>query len=419
MTLRDRIAQFGPGLLYAGAAVGVSHLVQSTRAGAEFGFQLIAVVILVNILKYPVFEVGPRYAAATGKTLLDGYQRIGNWAVWIYVVMSVLTMFIIMGAISIVTAGLFAQLTGWALEAPFVAVILLVLSVLILGWGHYSTLDRVMKLIIVLLTVSTILALSFSWIEPGVKSEEFMEVFDFGNKGHILFLVALIGWMPAPIDISIWHSVWSVSKNKEQGRRLPLKQVLADFKVGYWGTTFLACCFVALGATIMYGTSQSPSEKSVEFAGQLIKLYTQNLGQWAFPFIALAAFTTMFSTLLTCLDAFPRTLRRSTKLLAPRYDDRKKHNGLYWFWLIITALGTSIILLFFFRDMRAMVDLATTLSFVIAPVLAYLNFRAIQHPDVPAESKPSTGLRRFFIGSLIVLCLFSVGYLIFKVSTIL
>src|SRR5210317_657964 len=102
MTLRDRLAQFGPGLLYAGAAVGVSHLVQSTRAGAEFGLQLLAVIILVNVVKYPIFESGPRYAAATGKSLLDGYQRIGNWAVWIYVAMSVLTMFIIMGAISIV-----------------------------------------------------------------------------------------------------------------------------------------------------------------------------------------------------------------------------------------------------------------------------------------------------------------------------
>ena len=53
MTLRDRLAQFGPGLLYAGAAVGVSHLVQSTRAGAEFGLQLLAVIILVNVIKYP------------------------------------------------------------------------------------------------------------------------------------------------------------------------------------------------------------------------------------------------------------------------------------------------------------------------------------------------------------------------------
>ena len=31
------LKRLGPGLLFAGAAIGVSHLVQSTKAGAEFG----------------------------------------------------------------------------------------------------------------------------------------------------------------------------------------------------------------------------------------------------------------------------------------------------------------------------------------------------------------------------------------------
>jgi Mn2+/Fe2+ NRAMP family transporter len=57
---------FGPGLLWAAAAIGVSHLVQSTRAGAMAGFGLAGVVLLANIFKYPFFEYGPRYAAASG-----------------------------------------------------------------------------------------------------------------------------------------------------------------------------------------------------------------------------------------------------------------------------------------------------------------------------------------------------------------
>jgi Mn2+/Fe2+ NRAMP family transporter len=61
------LAKLGPGLLYAGAAVGVSHLVQSTRAGAQFGFALVAVVIISNILKYPFFQVGPRYSAVLAR----------------------------------------------------------------------------------------------------------------------------------------------------------------------------------------------------------------------------------------------------------------------------------------------------------------------------------------------------------------
>ena len=66
----------GPGLLYAGTAVGVSHLVQPTRAGAMFNFDLVWILVLANILKYPFFEFGTRYAVATGKNLVDGYAAV-------------------------------------------------------------------------------------------------------------------------------------------------------------------------------------------------------------------------------------------------------------------------------------------------------------------------------------------------------
>jgi Mn2+/Fe2+ NRAMP family transporter len=68
----------GPGIIWAGAAVGVSHLVQSTRAGAGFGFELVALVLAANLLKYPFFEFGPRYAIASGESLIHGYLRMGK-----------------------------------------------------------------------------------------------------------------------------------------------------------------------------------------------------------------------------------------------------------------------------------------------------------------------------------------------------
>ena len=46
----------GPGLLFAAVSVGVSHVVQSTRAGAGYGFSLMGIIVLALILKYPLFE---------------------------------------------------------------------------------------------------------------------------------------------------------------------------------------------------------------------------------------------------------------------------------------------------------------------------------------------------------------------------
>ena len=95
----------GPGLLFAGAAIGVSHLVQSTRAGADFGFGLLWALLLVNLFKYPFFQYGPRYATATGESLIDGYKKLGHWVLILYFILTFLTMFTIQAAVTIVTAA--------------------------------------------------------------------------------------------------------------------------------------------------------------------------------------------------------------------------------------------------------------------------------------------------------------------------
>ena len=109
----------GPGLILAAAAIGVSHLVQSTRAGADYGFSLVWAIILANIFKYPFLEFGPRYAIATQKSMIKGYKHLGNWAFWVFVVFTIGTMFIIQAAVTIVTASLAAELTGLILS-PFI-----------------------------------------------------------------------------------------------------------------------------------------------------------------------------------------------------------------------------------------------------------------------------------------------------------
>lgn len=69
--MKNLAKALGPGILFASTAIGVSHLVQSTRSGAEFGFSLIWAVILANLFKYPFFEFGSRYTNVTGESLSE------------------------------------------------------------------------------------------------------------------------------------------------------------------------------------------------------------------------------------------------------------------------------------------------------------------------------------------------------------
>lgn len=393
--LQNFLKTLGPGLLYAGAAIGVSHLVQSTRAGSDFGYGLVWAVIIANLLKYPFFEMGPRYATATGKTLLDGYKNLGSWALIIYLIMTFGTMFTIQAAVTVVTAGLAEELTGIVLPPWAWSAILLAACLLILGVGRFSFLDKTMKVVIVVLSLTTIAAFIAAFGAEVQVDEAKMAHFSWSDHGHVVFLIALMGWMPAPIDISIWSSVWNKAKQEETGYRPTMKEALLDFNIGYWGTLVLALCFLGLGAMVIYGTDVQLAAAGGAFSRQLIGIYTSSLGKWAYWLIAIAAFTTMFSTTITCLDAFPRVLRKSGALLVPPLarKEKKLDQPMYWIWILITALGAVMVLAFFISSMKVMVDIATILSFLTAPVLAGLNYLVMYGKDVAPADKPGTFLK--------------------------
>ena len=152
------LQKLGPGLLFAGAAIGVSHLVQSTKAGANFGFGLLWALLLINLIKYPFFQFGPRYAAATGESLLEGYNKLGKGVLKAYALLTIATMFTIQTAVTIVTAGIASTLFGSEVSMEIWSVIILSICFLLLLVGKYSLLDKMMKVIIIVLSLSTLFA---------------------------------------------------------------------------------------------------------------------------------------------------------------------------------------------------------------------------------------------------------------------
>ena len=394
----------GPGLLFAGAAVGVSHLVQSTRAGADFGFGLLWALLIAALFKYPFFQFGPRYAAATGETLLDGYKKLGKGILVVSYSISFVTMFIIQAAVTIVTAGLAVNLFG-LFDMTTWSILITILSISLLLVGKYKLLDSLMKYVILVLTICTLIAVSVALMKNN-QAFTFTQVFPKGTI-EITFLIAFLGWMPAPLDVSIWQSIWSLEKDKATLKTTTTKQAIFDFNVGYVGTIFLAVCFVILGALVMYNSGESFSNKGDVFASQLIALYTQNLGKFTYIFISIAAFTTMFSTTITTLDASPRTMSKANDLL---FSEKIKLG--YWFWIILLGIGTYIILRYFRDNMGLLVKIATILSFLTAPFYAILNFILISGKHTPKKHQPSLYLKILSVCGIIFLIVFSAWFLL-------
>lgn len=415
---RSLLAVLGPGLLFAGAAVGVSHLVQSTRAGASYGLSLVVFVVLANVVKYPAFRFGAHYAAGSGVSLLEGYRRQGRFALVLYLLLTLATMWTVQAAVTVVTAGLLIHITGFGLSPLVASAVLLIFCGALLGLGEYKWLDRVTKVAVAIFTVATLAATLMALPQLGVLS--FWPNFETWSLPDVLFLAALIGWMPSAIDVSVWQSLWTLAKAKERGA-LSYRDTMLDFHVGYGGTVVLALCFVILGASVLSG--QELEGGAGAFGAQLVQLYASTLGEWSRPLIATAALLVMFSTTLTVLDGFPRALsvlvERFRGPETPFDEDPsapKSRRSAYWLAMLILAGGSLCVLAFALSSLKAMVDLATTLSFLTAPILSLLNHRAMTQTPLSGEAQPSRLLLRASLAGLAIQGAFALCYLWLKVT---
>jgi Mn2+/Fe2+ NRAMP family transporter len=419
--LNNRLSQFtktaGPGILFASTAIGVSHLVQSTRAGADYGLLLLGFVIVVSLLKYPFFEYGSRYANVTQTSIIDGYKKLGKPVLWMYFLITIASMFFITGAVGFVTAGFFENLFGLEFLGQWTIILLFGICVIILAIGKYHVLDSLIKIVAIVLLVSTVCAfLLVLWNGPVQPAEDFVPKELWTSTG-IFFLLALMGWMPTALDLSSWNSLWTLERMKDTNYRPKLKETLFEFRLAYTITAILATMFVTLGAFIFFGSGEELPNNNADFAHMVVTLYTQTIGQWSYLVIAAAAFAVMFGTILAVFDGYSRSLQRTVELIFTKKEEviRTKFRSFYILFLFVILAGSLIVVLQFAGNLREIVDFATVLSFMIAPVIAVINLRLVTGKYLDKNSQPSAWLKVLSFAGILFLTGFAIYFLITRI----
>ncbi len=195
-------------------------------------------------------------------------------------------------------------------------------------------------------------------------------------------------------------------RKKKTDKEFNVKSSLVDFNVGYIATIILGLGFLALGALVMFQSGAVFSGKADVFSNQLISIYTKNLGSWSYIIIGIAAFTTMFSTTLTTLDASPRAMAKTTQLLFGNILKRA-----YLLWIFVLISGTILIFFFLKSEMELLIEIATILAFLTAPFYAIINYKLISSRHTPKEWQPSTKLHILSWLGILFLIGFSGWYL--------
>lgn len=413
------LKSIGPGILYAATAVGASHLVQSTRAGATYGLSLILLILITFVAKYPAFRFGAQYASATGNSLLHGYRSQGQWAVAIYIIIALGTMFAAVPAVTLLTAGLTKVAFGLQMGAMNIAVIILIGCAVLLITGGYHLLDQLAKVLMVFLAIATLVATAL--IIPKINWSGSGGLMPHGIvRADVFFMVALLGMMPTSVDISVWHSLWSVAKSRDSGHRSSLRESLLDYHIGYAGSFVLAVCFVLLGTGLMHNSGMQFESGAAEFSAQLINLYKLSLGDWSGPLIGFVAVAVMFSTVLAGLDGYPRAavslykIYRGQTLAEDDLSTPADNKAVYISSLLVLVLGSMLILYLFVTSLKLVIDIASTILFLFAPIVAWLNHRSMTSPKFPVNARPGRGLLALSVLGIIWLSAFSAYFLYLK-----
>ncbi len=418
LDLKKILKTIGPGLLFASVSIGTSHLVLSTRAGATQGMVYLWIISIALILKYPFYEMGPRYANATGYSLVKGYKDQGNWAVILFMLVISINMFAVVAAVGAVSAGLLATMFGVQIvPVPILAGIIIAVSVLLLLFGGYKGLDGLIKIISITLLVTVVIAFIAVLLKgPATPIANFEDPPLLEGAGLAL-LIGLLGWMPAGMEASTMNSIWAVEKARTSNYQATLKETLFDFNLGYGFTLFLALMFMTIGAYTVYGTGVVLDGNATQFSNKLLNVFTQNLGDWSYYIIAVASFGTIYGTLITVLDAFPRCFVRGLRIL--KFSTLEKNDtqisflqNAYKWTVIIVGIGGFSLFYFSAAGMVKLLDAVTILSFLLSPIIAYLNLRAIQSPNVPASHRPSALMMTMAYFGLFALLAFA-GYYLF------
>lgn len=369
-TWQSKIKALGPGILMASAAVGGSHIVSSAQAGAMYGWSLLLLVILTNLFKYPFFRFGAEYTLETGKNLVEGYAEKGKVYLGIFFILNVFSALVNTAAVGILCAAIVASAFPNALGLSITqwSLILIVIIWAMLLFGGYKFLDGLAKWIMSALTLATVLAVIVAIIEHPEYGADFVEKTPW-QMTALPFIVSLMGWMPAPIEISAINSLWTAEKGKTVD--ISIKDGLFDFNVGFIGTAILAVFFVAMGALIQYPTGQEVQAAGAAYIQQFVGMYASVLGDWSRFLITFIAFLCIFGTVITVIDGYSRVNAESLRLLLKKKEISQKELNV---WMTATSIIGGIIIYFFQGSVAPMLRFAMIASFLTTPFFALLNY---------------------------------------------
>jgi Mn2+/Fe2+ NRAMP family transporter len=403
----SRLVWLGPGFLWMVSAAGSGELLFTPRIAAQYGYSLLWAMLAAVTLKWFINREIGRLAVCTGVPVLDGYKKLGNWALWVILVPQ-----LVVAAASI--AGLAASAaTALILFLPGDVRLWMIVSILsstaLVVWGKYKKVEATARILAVVLAIASIAAAvavfpTFSELAAGLVPRLPPDV-------QYVEILPWLGYMLSGAAGMMWYSYWITSKgygaahlqrennepanlqelSPEQRSRLKgwLTQMTLDTSVAVIGALIITLAFLILGAELLRPRGLVPEEEQV--AATLGILLGGVFGVFGFWFMIIAVFIGFWDTVLSDQDGFGRLFAGGTRILARSFglagrwtDDEFLRKA----FVIVLVTIVPIALYLMIGNPVTLLKMAGAIEAAHIPVITFLTL-FLNHKLLPAEMRPS------------------------------
>ncbi|MCP4756647.1 MAG: hypothetical protein GY866_37770 [Proteobacteria bacterium] len=376
--VKTLLKTLGPGIIFASLCIGETHLALLAYAGALYGHVLLWLVVLVHLVYYPNYEYGPRYAVATGENLIDGYAKlkVGRGLMWIFMIMLFVTPIMVMGSL--------VGLSGSVLYAamPFLdfriwCLLVYIVTVGIVIGGKYKLIERISKLLVLIIVMTSIMVFAVSPPSPGEFVQGLLPAIP-AVAGAMVVIVAVLR-VPTDPASSIFLSEWAQEKRQEwlddpeagnSGEILvtTLKKSVFDVRLGFFLSALVAVIFLSVGATVLRPLGIVP--EGIDVSLKLSEIYTQTIGRWIFPVFIVTMFAAFWGGYVSAMDGIFRLFKSIMKYTFKPSEQAINKLSIPYI-LLVTTVGLLMATLI--QRPMVMVLIAVSLGLIMYPFIYAMN----------------------------------------------
>ena len=244
---RPRLRQLGPGIVVAATGVGAGDMVATLIAGERFGYTLLWAAIVGCAVKIALAEGVGRWHLASGRTMFDGWTRLGRWTQFYFAPYIVIWGFVYgataMSATALPLAALFPilPLHVWAMLAG-------VAGLVFVWFNRYAVFEKVMTAFIGVMFVTVVVLAVIMAPALSAASAGLVPILPAGS---ILYTLGLIGGVGGTITMAA-YGYWINAKGWTDASWMRVMRW--DNRVAYAMTGIFVIAMLVVGAELLNGT---------------------------------------------------------------------------------------------------------------------------------------------------------------------